>query len=83
MSDGSQRPRVASRRRRELVAKASTALANDLFHEALRIEDDLAAQAYVEILERHGQHVLPVQRTQGVDRWCKRAVVTDASETAG
>ena len=53
---------------------------DDLLHKALRIEDDLVPEADVEILERNGQHVLAVQRTQNVRRWRKSAVVADAVE---
>jgi hypothetical protein len=55
-------------------------LADDLIDEALGIEDDLVAQADVEVLERNGQHVLAVQRTQGVAGWRERAAVTDTIE---
>ena len=64
----------------QLVAEAATVPANDLLHEAPRIEDDLAPQADVQILERNGQHVLAVECAQGVGGRLNRAAVADAVE---
>ena len=64
----------------QLVAEASTAPVDDLLHEALRIEGDLAPQADVEILERNVQHVLAVECAQGVGGRLNRPVVADAVE---
>src|SRR2546426_5126509 len=64
----------------QFVAEAPTVPVDDLLHEALRIEDDLAPQADVEILERNGQHVLAVKHTQRVGGWRKGAAVANAVE---
>ncbi len=64
----------------QLIAETTTVVADDLVREAVSIEDDLAPQADVEVLERNGQHVLVVQRTQSVGRWRKRAVVANSVE---
>jgi hypothetical protein len=64
----------------ELVAPAAAAVAHDLAVVVLGVEHVSPAQVQIEVLERHRQHVRPVQAGERVGARLERAVVPDPGQ---